>query len=193
MSLSASDRYTSVAIAFHWLIAVMIVGQLAGGFYMHNLPKEQAELKFTLYQMHKSFGVTILLLTFFRLAWRLGHRPPALPAAMAGWEKAAARAVHIGFYGLLVVTPLVGWFVVSSSPLAESVPTYLFGIVPFPHLPLFDGVADREALSHQIAEVHEYLAFAMIGLIGLHVAAALKHQFVNRDGVLSRMLPFVRG
>lgn len=193
MSGASSERYTSVAVALHWLIALLLIGQLIGGFYMHDLPKERAELKFELYQWHKSFGVTILFLTLVRIAWRLTHRPPDLPAGMSAFEKIAARGVHLGFYALLLTMPLVGWAVVSSSPFADSVQTYLFGVIHWPHLPFFESVADRKAFSHQIAEVHEYLAFGMIGLLGLHVAAALKHQFVNKDGVLGRMLPFLKG
>ncbi|NWG91671.1 MAG: cytochrome b [Parvularculaceae bacterium] len=189
---AGADRYTRVAIALHWLIALMVIGQLAGGFYMHNLPDAKAELKFELYQWHKSFGVTIMLLTLVRLAWRLTHKPPPLPAAMPQWEKIAARGAHIGFYILLIAMPFVGWLVVSSSPFADSVQTYLFGVVHWPHLPFFENVADRKGLSHDFAELHEYLAFAMIGLLGLHVAAALKHQFVNKDAVLSHMVPFLK-
>ena len=187
-----ADRYTSVAIALHWLIAFMVIGQLAGGLFMRNLLNEQAELKFELFQWHKSFGITVLLLTLVRLGWRLTHKPPPLPPAMPGWEKLAARVSHAGFYVLLLVIPLVGWLIVSSSPFADSVQTYLFGVVHWPHLPFFDGVADRKALSHNFAEVHEYLGFAMIGLIGLHVLAALKHHFVDDDSVLGHMIPFVR-
>jgi len=189
---AGADRYTSVAIALHWLIALMVIGQLAGGFYMHNLPDAKAGLKFELYQWHKSFGVTIMLLTLVRLAWRLTHKPPPLPAAMPQWEKIAARGAHIGFYILLIAMPFVGWLVVSSSPFADSVQTYLFGVVHWPHLPFFENVADRKGLSHDFAELHENLAFAMIGLLGLHVAAALKHQFVNKDAVLSHMVPFLK-
>lgn len=189
---AAAERYSAVAIALHWLIALLVVGQIAGGLYMHDLPDSQAARKFELFQWHKSFGVTVLVLTLLRVAWRLTHRPPPLPAAMPGWEKVAARATHFLFYVLLIVTPLVGWAVVSSSPLAESVQTYLFGVVHLPHLPFFDGVSDRKGLSHEIAEVHETLAFAMLGLIALHVAAALKHHFVDRDVVLAHMLPFLR-
>lgn len=192
MSAQSAERYSNVAIALHWLIAVMIIGQIAGGFYMHNLPREQAELKFELFQLHKSFGITVLLLTLFRIGWRLTHKPPALPVKMAGWEKLLARGAHLGFYALLLALPLVGWAVVSSSPLAGSVQTYLFGVIHWPHLPFFEGVEDRKGLSHDFGELHEYLAFTMIGLIGLHVAAALKHQLIDRDEVLSHMLPFLR-
>jgi cytochrome b561 len=192
MSAKANERYTSVAIALHWLIAIMVIGQLAGGFYMHNLPREQAELKFQLYQLHKSFGVSVLVLTLVRVGWRLTHKPPALPEKMAGWEKLLARGAHLGFYVLLIAMPLVGWAIVSSSPLADSIQTYLFGVIHWPHLPFFEGVEDRKGLSHDFEELHEYLAFAMIGLIGLHVAAAVKHQIIDRDEVLSHMLPFLR-
>lgn len=192
MSAAAKDRYTSVAIALHWLIALMVIGQLAGGFIMHDLPKEQADLKFQLFQLHKSFGISVLLLTLIRLGWRLTHKPPALPEKMAGWERFLARGAHVGFYVLLIALPLVGWAVVSSSPLADSVQTYLFGVVHWPHLPFFEGVENRKEFSHEIAEIHEYLAFAMIALIGLHVAAALKHQIIDRDAVLGHMLPMLK-
>jgi cytochrome b561 len=190
--MTPGDRYTNVAVVLHWLIAFMVIGQLAGGFYMHNLSDEQASLKFQLFQLHKSFGVTVLMLTLVRIGWRLTHKPPALPEAMPAWEKLAARGAHAGFYVLLLALPLVGWAVVSASPLADSVQTYLFGVVHWPHLPFFTEVADRKELAHDIAEIHELLAFAMIGLMGLHVAAALKHQFVNKDEVLGHMLPFAR-
>lgn len=192
MSAAAKDRYTKVAIGLHWLIALMVIGQLAGGFIMHDLPKEQADLKFQLYQLHKSFGISVLLLTLVRLGWRLTHKPPALPEKMAGWERFLARGAHLGFYVLLIALPLVGWAVVSSSPFADSVQTYLFGVVHWPHLPFFEGVENRREFSHEIAEIHEYLAFAMIALIGLHVAAALKHQLIDRDAVLGHMLPMLR-
>lgn len=194
--MKSLDRYSAVAILLHWAIALLLIGQLAAGFYMHRLmhaePNPDQQLTFQLLQWHKSFGVTIFFLTLIRLGWRLTHRPPPLPAEMPGWEKFAARSVHAGFYVLLLAMPLVGWAIVSSSPFAESVQTYLFGVVHWPHLPFFEGIENRKEVSHQFAELHEALAFIMIGLIVLHVAAALKHQFINRDGVLGHMLPFAR-
>lgn len=192
MTAAEGGQYTSVAVALHWLIALLVISQLAGGLYMTDLPDTEPALKFQLYQLHKSAGVTILMLTLVRVGWRLTHKAPPLPEKIPGWERVLARGAHFGFYVLLIVIPLVGWAVVSSSPFADSVQTYLFGVVHWPHLPFFEGVADRKGLSHDIAEIHEYLAFAMIGLIGLHVAAALKHQIVDRDEVLSHMLPFIR-
>ncbi len=192
MSEQNAGRYTFVAITLHWVIALLIIGQLAGGLFMVNLSDEQASLKFELFQWHKSFGITILLLSFVRLLWRLGHRPPALPSAMATWERIAARGAHFLFYVLMIAMPLGGWAVVSSSPYAGSVPTFLFGVVHWPHLPFFDAVADKAALSEQLAGYHELGAYAMIGLLVLHIGAALQHHFLKKDGVLSSMAPFVR-
>ncbi|GAB4520595.1 MAG: hypothetical protein Kow00133_07170 [Amphiplicatus sp.] len=185
-----ASRYTSVAIVLHWTIALLIIGQLAGGLYMTRIPDSEAAFKFQIFQLHKSFGVTILLLSLARLAWRLTHKVPPLPEAMPAWERVAARAAHWGFYVLMIATPLLGWAYVSVAPL--SVPTFLFGVVPWPHMPFFEGVSDREAVAHLFEEMHEYAAFAFIGLLVLHAGAALKHHFVDRDDVLARMAPFVR-
>jgi cytochrome b561 len=185
--MTPQSRYSTVAIVLHWTIALLIVGQLAGGLFMVRLPNEQAALKFQIFQLHKSFGITILVLSLFRLGWRLTHRPPPLPAAMPAWERLAARGVHIAFYVLLIAVPLAGWAYVSVAPL--NVPTVLFGLVPLPHLPFAVAGAEREALAESLAGLHEALAFTMAGLLVLHIAAALKHHFVNKDGVLAHMLP----
>lgn len=179
---SRADRYTNVAIALHWAIALLLVGQVAGGFIMGNLPKGDP-LKFTAFQMHKSFGMLILALTILRLLWRLGHRAPPLPANMPAWQSASARLVQAGLYGLMIALPLLGWAFVSTTTF--QVPTFLFGVIPLPHLPL--GVDKDRA--EQFAELHELGAFALIGLFVLHAGAALFHHFVKRDGVLASMLP----
>lgn len=190
-SAPARESYTSVAIGLHWLIATLALGQIAGGLYMESLPDSASAERFQLIQLHKSFGVTILLLTLARLGWRLTHKAPPLPAAMPGWQKSLARGVHVLFYVLLIGVPLGGWAMVSASPLAETVKTYLFGVVPWPHLPFFDGVEDRRGLTRQIAEMHELGAKAMLALVVLHVGAAMKHWLMDGDGVLESMLPFM--
>ncbi len=182
------QRYSTVAVALHWAIAVLILGQIAGGLYMHNLPNS-APAKFDLYQLHKSFGLSILLLTIVRLGWRFGHKPPALPAAMPDWQKIIARLTHWAFYALMFATPLAGWAMVSVSPL--DVPTLWFGLIEVPHLPFFGGVADRGGAEDLFQEGHEYLAFSIVGLLVLHVGAALKHGFLDQDGVLRSMAPSV--
>lgn len=181
--LTASDRYTNVAITLHWVIAALILGQIAGGFYMHNLPA--TNLKFELYQWHKSFGMLILALSLFRLGWRLSHPAPALPAHMPGWEKLVARITHIAFYGLMIGTPLIGWLLVSTS----KPDLVLFKIIPWPHIP---GVPNDRPLHEAFEEIHEFLAFSILGLLALHVAAALKHHFLDRDAVLTHMIPALK-
>lgn len=153
---------------------------------MHNLPNTSS-IKFDLYQLHKSFGLSILLLTFVRFGWRLINRPPALPVAMPGWQKAVARVTHWGFYALMVLTPLAGWAMVSVSP--TDIPTRLFGVLPVPHLPFLDGVTDRAASEDMLKETHEVLAKGILLLLALHIGAAIKHSIVDKDGVLASMLP----
>ncbi|MEM9495196.1 MAG: cytochrome b/b6 domain-containing protein [Pseudomonadota bacterium] len=182
--MAPDERYSSGAVILHWVIAALIIGQIAGGFVMHNLPNTAA-IKFDLYQLHKSFGVLVLLLTAARLGWRFTHRPPALPVHMAAWEKIGARAAHWGFYILLFLTPLSGWFMVSASP--TDIPTKLFGAVPWPHLPI--DPPDRAATEEMFKGRHELLAKLIIALLVLHVGAALKHQFFDKDGVFASMAP----
>ncbi len=184
-------RYNSVAIVLHWLIALIAIGQIAGGLYIEELPKAADAERFQLLQLHKSFGITILLLTLARLGWRLTHPVPPLPATMPGWQRTTAKALHWGFYALLIGLPLGGWAIVSASPLADTVKTYLFGVVPWPHLPFFSGVEDRRALAGAFAEMHEIGAKVMIGMIVLHIGAAMKHWLMDSDGVLESMLPFM--
>jgi cytochrome b561/polyisoprenoid-binding protein YceI len=186
--LLGQKRYSSVAVALHWAIALLILAQIASGLYMVDLPKSSS-VKFDLYQLHKSFGLSILGLTLIRLGWRLAHKPPALPSFMPGWQKLIARLTHWAFYALMLLTPLAGLAIVSVSPL--NVTTLWFGLFEVPHLPFFSGVADRGAAAEVFAEVHEYLAFSILFLFVLHVGAALKHGFVNRDGVLRSMAPRV--
>jgi cytochrome b561/polyisoprenoid-binding protein YceI len=137
------------------------------------------ERGFELFQLHKSVGVTILLLTLARLAWRLTHRPPA--AVEGGFQGFLAKTVHTLLYAFMIAAPLTGWVVVSTSRI--QVPTLLFGVVPWPHLPL------SRAVNEIAEEGHELLAWIGIALVVLHVAGALRHQWLLRDGLLRRMAP----
>ena len=179
-------RYTRVAVVFHWLIAALIIGELAGGKIMTAMGP--TTLKFELYQWHKSFGLLILALSLARLLWRLGHRPPPLPATMARWERLASHATHTAFYVFMIGVPLLGWAMVSASNAGApsgGVPTLLFGVVPVPDLPV---TADWAKGTNR---AHAALATAFGLLIVVHVAAALRHHFVLRDTVLMRMAPWV--
>ena len=171
---AAQRRYSTVAIVLHWTIALALAFQLALGF---SMPKD--ERGFALFQLHKTVGITILLLTLARLAWRLTHRPPA--AVEGGFNGFLAKAVHTLLYVFMVAMPLTGWAVVSTSPI--QVPTLFWGAIPWPHLPL------SGSLNEGAEETHELLAWIGIALIGLHVAGALRHQFLVRDGLLRCMGP----
>ncbi|WP_298913448.1 cytochrome b [uncultured Algimonas sp.] len=176
---AASDRYTRVAVALHWLIALMVIGLIVFGLLM---TKEWMPNRFAVYQLHKSFGIAVLVLSLGRLVWRLRHRPPPLPTAMPVWQIRISHATHWLFYGLLVAMPLLGWAMVSASTLP--VPTLLFWLVPLPDLP---GIGESEAAEAFFKDLHEIGAYLFIALIALHIGAALKHQFVDRDGLLRRM------
>ncbi|MDP2004576.1 MAG: cytochrome b [Rubrivivax sp.] len=170
-------RYTGTAIALHWLLALMIVGSFAVGTYMVDLPFSMARLK--LYNWHKWAGVLILTLSAARLLWRLTHRPPAdLP--MPTWQRRAAHGAHLALYALFFAVPLVGWAYSS----AAGFPLVLFGVLPLP-----DFVPVDRELSEALKPWHGWLAKALAAVVLLHVAGALKHQFIHRDDLLRRMWP----
>ncbi len=188
-----TERYTAVAIALHWLIAIAIILQLASGLWMTDAIDEPAtqNLAFQVYQWHKSLGLTVLILSLLRLLWRLTHHAPGLPGGMAAWERLAAKLTHVLFYVLMIGLPLTGWVVVSASKFG--LPTLYWGLFEWPHLPFADMAPDAKAgLEGTFGEVHEMLAYVTIALLVLHIGAALKHHIINHDDVLGRMLPFLR-
>lgn len=178
-------RYTSVAIVLHWAIALAIAAIATIGLVMTHV-KVAPFTQFKLYQLHKSIGITILALVVLRILWRLTHRPPALPPDMSRLEKQAAEGTHRLLYGLMIGMPLVGWALVSASPL--NLPTVLYGVLPWPHLPMPPGVSKAVA-APILATIHAYGAYALIALVVIHAAAALRHHLVIRDDVLRRMIP----
>jgi cytochrome b561 len=174
-------RYTRVAISLHWVIALMILGTFALGLYMHELPLSPTKLK--LYSYHKWIGVTIFALVLFRLAWRLGHRPPPPPPSMPVWQHHAASAAHLALYLLTLAIPVSGWLMSSASG---------FQVVYLGMLPIPDLLGKDKGLAEQLKQAHEFLNIVMFAVVVLHVAAALKHHLMDRDDVLSRMLPFIK-
>ena len=182
------ERYTAVAQAFHWLLALGLAGIVVLGLVMAHAPLAPAT-KFKLYQLHKSVGITIGILAVLRLLWRFTHRPPALPAGMPRLEKAGAHGAHVVLYGLMISLPLAGWALVSISPF--NLPTVLFGLVPWPHIGGLSGLprATKAAWEPIVAFVHAYGAYLLIAVVGVHVLAALRHHFILRDDILRRMLP----
>ena len=179
-----TPHYTKVAIVLHWTIALLIIGLIAFGLLM---TQEWVPNRFAIYQLHKSIGITVLLLSVVRLAWRLGHKPPALPEAMPGWQHMASTATHWLFYVLMISMPLLGWAMVSASELP--IPTVLYGLIPLPEMP---GIPESDTVEAQFRLLHEIGAKLFIALIALHIGAALMHHFRDKDGVLRRMAPWVK-
>ena len=155
---ASPSRYHGVAIALHWIIAVLILALLALGNYFVRLD-EADPLRYLLTQWHKSFGVVVLLLVVLRVLWRLTHRPPPLPDHLKPWEKRAADLAHLLLYLLILAIPLSGWIMVSASPL--ELPTLLFNGLEWPHLPPFESLPNKAAVSDWFAEVHE-IAYGFI-------------------------------
>ena len=181
------SRYSYVAIGLHWLIALLILANIGLAWTFQNIPR--GLLEFQLIQLHKSFGISVLLLSVVRLAWRLFNPPPPEPP-MPAWQKIAASAAHWGFYVIMIGMPLSGWIMVSASPL--SLPTFLFK-VPWPHIAAIHNLPmdSRKTVDDLSGWTHLILAWIAYGLIAVHVAAALKHQFFDRDNLISRMAPFL--
>ncbi|HEU0199683.1 MAG TPA: cytochrome c peroxidase [Burkholderiaceae bacterium] len=173
------DRYTSVAILLHWLIAAGVLGQIALGWWMIDIPKLPPGVRAYWFNLHKSIGLTIALLVFVRILWRLAHRPPPLPNAVPAWQRRAAAVNHALLYGCLVVMPLAGYLGSTFS----GYPIKYFGIA----LPNWGW--DAPAFKALASTVHLGAAWLFMALIAVHIGAALKHWLVARDGVFERMLP----
>jgi cytochrome b561 len=181
MSSVASSRYTPAAVALHWVLALLILANLAFGLYTVNLPLSPQKLK--LFSYHKWVGVTVLLLSAARLLWRATHRAPALPATMKPWEARLAHSSHALLYVLFFAAPLTGWLFSS----ATGFQTVYLGVLPIPDL-----LSKNKELADVLRFMHRWINYTMAAVIVLHVAAALRHHFVDRDDVLVRMLPFLR-
>lgn len=173
-------RYNNGAVTLHWLTVVLVLIQLYLGFTFADMERgpERAEL----FTWHKTVGATILVVTLIRLAWRLMHEPPPFPESLPRWERIAAVGNHRAFYVLLIALPLTGLATVSAG---HSGVTKLIGGIP---LPLIPGIP--ESAGDTLGGTHELLVFVTLTLLVLHVAAALKHQFIDHRRVAGRMPPF---
>lgn len=171
-----AQRYTRTAVSLHWLVALLIAGAFGLGWFMTDLPLSPAKLKY--YSWHKWIGVTVFLLALLRLIWRLTHRPPPLPADMPTWQRQASEWGHRALYLLIFILPLSGWLYSSAS----GYPVVYLGLVQLPDL-----VGRDKALAGVLHEVHELLATGLLVLVAVHVLAAFKHHFLDRDGLLGRM------
>jgi len=172
-----SESWNAVSRGLHWLMAVLILTQAAGGWITEEM--ERSPLKVDAMTLHKSLGITLLLLLIIRLLWRWTHAAPPPPAGSKHWEILAARLSHIALYLLMVGVPLSGWLAASTS----IVPWKLWWLIPLPR------IAGPDEQLHEIAaELHEGLIWALVAVLAVHVGAALYHHWVKRDAVLRRML-----
>jgi cytochrome b561/polyisoprenoid-binding protein YceI len=181
------SRYAAGAILLHWIIALAIVAQVSLAWRFGD---DHSPTGFALTQLHKSIGITVLLLSLLRLAWRLVNPPPPEPAGLAAWEKVLSQIVHWAFYLIMIGMPLTGWIMVSASK--TQIPTLLYGVIPWPNIPGIGGLAaPAKHMWNTIGHTgHSVLAWGFYGLFVLHVAGALKHQFFDRETpILSRMAP----
>ena len=174
------NRYSTVSLILHWLIAALVVTQI-GLIWAHEATDGPISREFV--NLHKSVGLSILVLTLARLGWRIANPAIPLPLEMPRWQKLLARTNHVLFYVLLLAMPLVGW--AASSAAGRDI--VWFGLFNWPLLPIGGG---RE-MAGNLMDVHETAAKLLIFLVVLHVIGALKHQFVDRDNVLHRMIPLI--
>jgi cytochrome b561 len=175
---ATNERYTDVAIALHWLLAIAWLASFCAGLYMVGL--QLSPLRIRLFNWHKWAGVSILLLSAVRLGWRWTHRPPALPAALGALQAGAARWTHRSMYLLFFLVPLSGWAYSS----AVGFPVVWFGRIPLP-----DFVPVDRSLAENLRQLHAVSSYAIAALAALHAGAALEHRFRRRDAVFSRMIP----
>ncbi|MDZ4791301.1 MAG: YceI family protein [Hyphomicrobiales bacterium] len=180
--------YGSLAKLLHWATAALIFAMVSLGVYMTQDGLDLAT-KFRLYQLHKSIGVTVLAITAIRLVARQINGVPALPAHVHGWERFAAHTAHGALYALVFSMTLTGWAMVSVA--AFSIPTMLYGVIPWPHIPFLAELSaeHKKAAEAVFKQIHEIFAYTLTALIVVHIGAALRHALILKDGVMSRMLP----
>lgn len=186
--MDASLRYTRTAMLLHWLVAGLMLVNVVLGLSADSLPDAWVR---PVIDTHKSIGITVLGLFILRLLWRLGHRPPPLPASFAGWEKTSARVVHIGLYVVMLALPITGWMHDSAWKDAASHPMRLFYTVPWPRISYIANLdpVTREAMHKLFGAFHREAGYVFYALFFLHLGGALKHEWIDKHSVLRRMLP----
>jgi cytochrome b561 len=173
---TSEDRYTATAIVLHWLIALLVIGNFAWGWWMQEIPKSPPGIRADAFNLHKSIGLTLVLLMAVRLGWRVRHPAPPLPA-MPVWQARAARWTHALLYVALIAMPVTGYL----GSVYSGYPVKFFGT----SLPAWGS--KQPELKDLFGVAHLYASWLLAGLVALHVAAALKHALADRDGILGRM------
>jgi cytochrome b561 len=178
MEHETAAQYTGTAKVLHWLMALLIIGLFALGQYMSDLSMSPRKLQ--LYSWHKWVGVTVFFLLLVRVGWRITHQPPALPEQMSKYQRLASHVGHAALYLLMLAIPISGWLMSS----AKGYQTVWFGVLPIPDL-----LGKDKQLGDILAELHGALNGLLMFILAVHVLAALKHHFIDRDNILRRILP----
>ncbi len=186
--MNAPGKYTKIAMILHWAVAVLILINIALAWTVNLFPDSMVR---PVIDLHKSIGLTVLGLVLLRILWRLAHRPPPLPESYGPLERAGAHAAHWVLYGLILGLPLSGWLHDSAYKYPADAPLRLFGLVPWFRIGLLANLdpVTKEYWHGVLYGVHMWLAYVLYALLALHILAALKHQFVDREPELQRMLP----
>lgn len=186
MNQHTAPRYGRLAIVLHWIVAVLITVNVTLALTVDLLPDSWSR---PVIDTHKSIGITVLGLALLRLLWRLAHAPPPLPAAYACWERRASKLAHGLLYALMFALPITGWMHDSAWKDATTHPMKLFGLVPWPRIGWIMAVEPerREQLHDLFSDWHTALGYVLYVLVALHLAGALKHQFIDHEDELRRM------
>jgi cytochrome b561 len=182
------ERYTRTAMLLHWVVAVLIIANVLLVWTTDFFPKSAER---PMVDLHKSIGITVLGLVIMRVLWRLTHRPPPLPAAYPRWERLAAHSAHAALYVLIFLQPLTGWIHDSAWKGANEHPLNLFWVIPWFRIGAVKDLdpATKEQMHSLFGQIHTSLAYVLIAFFTIHVIGALKHQFLDKQPELQRMLP----
>ncbi|MDP9649555.1 cytochrome b [Paraburkholderia caledonica] len=185
---NAPSRYTRTAITLHWLIALLIICNVALALSADSLPDDWVR---PVINTHKSIGITVLGLALLRILWRVSHKPPPLPREFPSWEKVAAHLAHFLLYLLMIGLPLSGWLHDSAWKDAATHPMRLFDLFPWPRIRYVMNLDPglKETLHDRFGALHTWLGYALYALLAMHIGGALKHQWIDRKSVLKRMMP----
>jgi len=186
MSLTVRQRYSGPAIVLHWIIAALIVANIAIAWSVDSLPKSAER---PLIDLHKSFGLTVLGLAILRILWRFARTPPPLPEGYKPWEKKASHITHWILYALIFLMPLSGWAHDSAWKGAPEHPLNLYWVIPFFRIGWIQNIdpATKETLHNLFGQLHTSLAYVIVAMVVVHIAGAFKHQFIDKEPELQRM------
>ena len=187
--MNIPNKYTKTAIALHWIIALLIIGNAVLGQLFNHISDDNIR---TAIDTHKSIGITVLGLVIMRLLWRATHQPPTLPASHARWEIMGAKIGHAALYVLMIALPISGWMHDSAWKDAAAHPMSLFGLMPWPRIAMIATIEpiSKEHLHDLFGAMHTWFGYVLYGVLTLHISGALKHQYFDAHSDKRRgMLP----